>query len=77
MRQVKAHACPSLARRVPTASVLLVALFQERVSNFTVYMLLLQNTTIIQHNMRIKKLESGGLAKSENLVVQKAILNSI
>jgi hypothetical protein len=40
-------------------------------------MLLLQNTTIIKHNMRINILESGGLAKSNKLVVDKAILNSI
>ena len=77
MRQVKDHVCPSLARRVPTVSVLLGTLFQERVSNFTVYMLLLQNTTIIKHNMRINILESGGLTESDKLVVYKAILNSI
>ena len=77
MRQVKDHVCPGLARRVPAVSVLLGALFQERVSNFTVYMLLLQNTTIIKHNMRINILESGGLAKSEKLVLNKAILNSL
>ncbi len=55
MRQVKDHVCPSLARRVPSISVLLGALFQERVSNFTIYMLLLQNTTIIKHNMRFER----------------------
>ncbi len=79
--------CPGLARRVPAVSVLLGALSQERVSNFTVYMLLLQNATIfkhnmriytiIKHNMRICILESGGLAKSNKLVVYKTILNSI
>jgi hypothetical protein len=57
--------------------VLLGALFQERVSNFTGYMLLLQNTTIIKHNMRINILESGGLTEADKLVVYKAILNSI
>ena len=77
MRQVKEHVCPGLARRVPAVSVLLGALFQERVSNFTVYMLLLQNATIIKHNMRTNKLQSGGLAKSNKLVVYEAILNSI
>ena len=77
MRHVKDHVCPGPARRVPAISVLLGALFQERVSNFTVYMLLLQNTTIIKHNMRINILESGGLAKSEKLVLNKAILNSL
>jgi hypothetical protein len=76
MRQVKHHVCPGLARRVPAVSVLLGALFQERVSNFTVYMLLLQNTTIIKHRMRINILESGGLTESDKLVVYKATLNS-
>jgi hypothetical protein len=47
MRQVKDHVCPGLAIRVPAVSVLLGALFQERVSNFTIYMLLLQNAKII------------------------------
>ncbi len=41
MQQVKDHVCPGLARRVPTICVLLSTLFQERVSYFTVYMLLL------------------------------------
>jgi len=77
MRQVKDHVCPGLARRVPAVSVLLGALFQERVSNFTIYMLLLQNTTIIKHHMRIDILESGGLAKSKQLKMDKSILNSI
>jgi hypothetical protein len=77
MRQVKDHVCTGLARRVQGVRVLIGALFQKRVSNFTVYMLLLQNTTIIEHNMRINILESGGLAKSEKLVTNKAILNSI
>ena len=86
MRQVKEHVCPGLARRVPAVSVLLGALSQERVSNFTVCMLL-QNATIIKHNMRIYTiikhnmriyiLESGGLAKCNNLIVDKAVLNSI
>ena len=77
MRQVKDHVCPGLARRVPAVSVLLGALFQERVSNFTTYMLLLQNTTIIKHTMQIDILESGGLAKSKQLKMDKSILNSI
>ena len=74
MRQVKDHVYPGLARRVPAVSVLLGAPFQERVSNFTVYMLLLQNATIIEHNMRINKLQSGGLAKSKQLKMNKSIL---
>jgi hypothetical protein len=41
MRQMKNHVCPGLVRRVPPLSVLLNTLFQERVSNFTVCMLLL------------------------------------
>jgi hypothetical protein len=65
MRQVKDHVFPSFARRVPVISVLLRGLFQECVSNFTIYMLLLQNKTIIKHNMRIDILESGVLAKSK------------
>jgi hypothetical protein len=37
---------PGLARSVPTICVLFSTLFQERVSNFAVHMLLLQNATI-------------------------------
>jgi len=77
MRQVKDHVCSGLARRVPTICVLLIALFQERVGYFTVYMLLLQDTTITKQNMRIDVLESSGLAKPEELIVDKAVLNSV
>jgi hypothetical protein len=77
MRQVKDHVCPGLARHVPTICALLGALFQERVSNFTVYMLLLQNATITEKNMSINILESSGLAKPQELIVNKAILNSV
>jgi hypothetical protein len=68
---------PGLPRRVPTICVLLGALFQERVNNFTVYMVLLQNATITKQNMRIIILESSGLAKPEELIVDKTILNSV
>ncbi len=74
---MKDHVCPGLGRRVPTICVLLGALFQERVSNFTVYMLLMQNATITTQNMRINILESSGLAKAEELKVDKAILDSV
>ena len=77
MRQVKDHVCPGLARRVPTICVLLSALFQERVSYFTVNMLLLQDATITEQDMRIDILESSGLAKPEKLIVDKAVLNSV
>jgi hypothetical protein len=62
---VEDHVCPGLARRVPTICVLLSTLFQERISNFAVYMLLLQNATITEQNMRVSILESSGLAKPE------------
>ncbi len=76
MQQVKDHVCPGLARRVATVCVLLGVLFQECVSYFTVYMLLLQYATITEQNMRINILESSGLGKPEELIVDKAILNS-
>jgi hypothetical protein len=57
--------------------MLLSALFQERVSYFTVYMLLLQNATISGQDMRVGVLESSSLAKSNQLLVDKAVLNSI
>jgi hypothetical protein len=57
--------------------MLLSALFQERVSYITVYMLLLQNTTISEQDMRIGVLESSSLAKPNQLVVDKAVLNSV
>jgi hypothetical protein len=72
MWQVKDHVCPTLVRRVPTVSVLLGALFQECVNNCTVYMVMLQNTTIINHKTRMNILESGGLTESDKLVVYKA-----
>jgi hypothetical protein len=67
MCQVKDHVCPGFARSVLSISVLFGALFQECVSNFTIYMLLLQNTPIFKQNMLIDILELGGLAKSKQL----------
>jgi hypothetical protein len=77
MRQVKDHVRPGFPRRVSTISVLLGAFFQERVSIFTVYMMLLQYATITEQNMRINILESSGLAKPEELEVDNAILNDV
>ena len=75
--QVKNHVLLGLPRRVPTVSVLFGALFQECVRNFTFYILLLQNTTIIKNNIRLNILESGVLTESDKLVVYKSILNNI
>ena len=77
MRQVEDHVCPGLNRRVPTICVLLSSLFQERVSNFAINMLLLQGASINEQNVAINILQSGGLAKPEKQIVDKAILNSI
>ncbi len=57
--------------------MLLSALFQERVSYFTVYMLLLQDATISVQDMRIGVLEASSLAKPNQPIVDKAVLNSI
>jgi hypothetical protein len=74
MRQVEDLVCPVLARRVPTICVLLSTLFQERVSNFVVNMMLL-HATITEKNMRINVLESSVLTKPEDLVMYKSVLN--
>ena len=50
---------------------------QERVSNFAIIVLLLQNATITEQNVAINILESGGLAKPEELIMDKAVLNSV
>jgi hypothetical protein len=57
--------------------MLFCALFQERVSYFTLYILLLQDATINEQDMRIGVLESSSLAKPNILVVDKVVLNSI
>jgi hypothetical protein len=54
-----------------------IAPFQERVSYFTVYMLLLQDATISEQDMQIGVLESSSPAKPNQLVMYKAVLNSI
>ena len=77
MRQVEDHVRPGLTRRVPTIFVLLSSPFQERVSNFAINVLLLQNATITEQNVANKILESGGLAKPEELIMDKAVLNSV
>jgi hypothetical protein len=43
------HVSPGFVRRVTTICVLFGTLFQERVSYFTVYILMLSNTTIIKY----------------------------
>ena len=57
--------------------VLFSSLFQERVSNFAINVLLLQNATITEQNTRVNILESGGLATPEELIMYKAVLNSV
>ncbi len=55
MSQVKDHVYPDLARRVPTICFL-VLFFKKQVNYFTVYILLMQDTTItFDQNMRKKK----------------------
>jgi hypothetical protein len=72
MRQVEDYVCPGLASCVPTICVLLSTLFQERVSNFAMDMLLLQKAGITEQNARVSILESRGLAKPEELIMDKA-----
>jgi hypothetical protein len=57
--------------------MLLSSLFQELVGNFAINVLLLQNASITEQNVAIKILESGALAKPEELIVDKAILNGV
>ena len=54
--------------------MLLSALFQECVRNFAINVLLLQNTSITEQNVDVKILESGALAKPEEVIVDKVIL---
>ena len=68
---------PGLTRLVPAICVLLSSLFQEHVSNFAIIMLLLQSASITEQNVAINVLESGDLAKPEELIVDKDILNSV
>ena len=75
MRQVEDHVCQGLTRRVPTICVLLSTLFQERISNFAICCC--RVATITEQNMRINILESSGLAKPEELIMYKAVLNSV
>jgi hypothetical protein len=77
MRQVEDHVCPGLASRVPTICVLLSTRFQERVSDFAIDTLLLLNATITEQNVRVSILESSGLAKPEELIMNEAVLNSV
>jgi hypothetical protein len=61
----------------PLIRVFLRSFFQECVSNFAINVLLLQNTTITDQNMRVHILEEGGLRKPENLIMYKTILNRV
>jgi hypothetical protein len=71
--------CPALTRRVPTICVFRSTLFQDRVSNFSINMLLLENATITEQNMtlRVNIMESSDLSKPEELIMYKSVLNSV
>ena len=53
IRQVEDHVGPGLPRSVPTIYVLFGTLFQEGVSNFAIHMVLMQNATVTEQNMRV------------------------
>jgi hypothetical protein len=74
MRQVEDPVCPGLTSRVPTICVLLSTLLQVRIDNFAINMLLLQNATITEQNMRFSILESSGLAKPEELILSEELI---
>ncbi len=71
------HVCPGLPSRVPTICVFLSTLFQENVRNFAINMLLMENVTITESNVRVSILQSSGLANPEELIMNKAVLNSV
>ncbi len=56
---------PDLPRSVPTICVFLRILFQKRLNNFAINMLL-QNTTITDQNVRVSILKSSDLSKPDN-----------
>jgi hypothetical protein len=51
--------------------------FTTNLATETVHMMLLQDATICEQDMKIGVLESSSLAKSKQLVVDEAILNTI
>ncbi len=57
--------------------MILSTLFQEHVSYFTVYMMMLQDATISEQEMRIGVLESSILEKPKQLVVDEVVLTII
>ena len=65
------------SRRVPTIYVVFGSFCQECFSNFAINVLLLQNATITEQNMRVDILETGGMAKPEKLIMYKTILNRV
>ena len=69
------------AQALPGASqpfcMLLSAHFQEHVSYFTVYMLLLQDAPISEQDMGISVLEASSLTESKQLIMDEAVLISI
>jgi hypothetical protein len=69
IRQVEDHVSQDLTSSVPTICVLLSTPFQECISNFGVYRLLLENTTITEKNMRVSLLESSVLGKPEEMIM--------
>ena len=71
---------PGLTRGIPVIWMLFSnfsSLFQEHVSTFEINVLLLHNTSITEQIVVVNMLESSDLAKSEELIVEKVILNNV
>ncbi len=66
-----------LVRIIPTVCMFLSGVLQECVNYFTVYMLLLQDTTISDQDMGNSVLETSRLTESKEMIMDQTVLSSI
>ena len=66
-----------LVRIIPTVYMFLSGVLQECVNYFTVYMLLLQDTTISDQDMGNSVLETSRLTESKEMIMDQTVLSSI
>ncbi len=77
MGEVQHHVCPGIVNSIPPICMVFSSFFQNRVSNFAINVLQLDNSTITEQNMRVKILETGVLTKPEELIMYETILNRV
>ena len=77
MRVLQAHANPSLVLLARLRTLLVGAFFEESVSDFAVDLRLLVGGEVILRDVCVEILEAGGLAESDELIMNEAVSEGV